>query len=516
MITRVIQRKRPRRPAVLVVTTAVAVALLSATAVFALLTDSGNVDVQVPDKTTSKVDQQTNGGAFISYFGDGDNSFGSSGTGTFEPFVRLQGSSTEQGYNTDGRKNTQFDTKVGTWTHSILVSEIPQRPCPGPEDPAGAPPPPALGSLTCFELFVDINDGNNAKHISLNDVEVWYTLDPNLTGYVPGATGFASDATKVYDFSGAILINDVNQGSGRGDLRYNIPIDGTNVALPTNCNYGNLLCETYFVLYSQWGTTGDLGGFNYGSEGGFEEWKVRIYPIPNTTGTQLKNTNGTLTTADDTNIADGGNVTIGTGVYDTATITGATADAGGTVSYYYQNQTVPGCSAGTLIGSAVTVTNGVVPASATVTLSTAGTYEFWAAYSGDPPDNNASTSPCGSETVVVGQNTLTPTSTPIVNIKDSISVSGFAAPPVGNTANVTVGLFSDNICSAVNQVGSFTEFAVPAAGGTVSGTTDFVAATNGTWYFQISYAGDTNNASFTTACTAESVAVTITTLPVTP
>jgi uncharacterized repeat protein (TIGR01451 family) len=254
--------------------------MLLATAALATLTETGTIDVQVTDKGSSKVDRQaTTAGAFVSYFGDGDTTFGSSGTGTFDPFVRLQGSPTEQGYNTDGKKNVQFDTKVGTWTHSILVSQIPQRPCPGPEDPSGAPPPPPIGSLTCFELFVDINESNNAKHVSLNDVEVWYTANRNLTGYV-ATTGFPSGATKVYDFSGSILIHDVNQGSGRGDLRYNIPIDGTNVALPPNCNYGNPDCETYFVLYSKWGTQANIGTINYNSEGGFEEWKVRLYPTP--------------------------------------------------------------------------------------------------------------------------------------------------------------------------------------------------------------------------------------------
>ena len=49
--------------------------------------------------------------------------FGSSGTGTFNSFVRVQGTPTEQGYNTNG--TLQFDTKTGNWTKAILVSGIP-------------------------------------------------------------------------------------------------------------------------------------------------------------------------------------------------------------------------------------------------------------------------------------------------------------------------------------------------------------------------------------------------------
>jgi hypothetical protein len=233
----------------------------------AQIIDSGTVDVQVTNNNQSQVDKQTAKGAFISYFGDGDTTFGSSGTGVFDPFVRLQGSPTEQGYNTNGA--TQFDTKVGTWTHAILVSQIPQRPCPT----VATVPPVTVGSLTCFELFVDINDSNGASSfISLNKVEVYFTSNANLTGY-----NFTGSAALQYAFSGNVLIHDVNQGSGRADLRYDIPITGTNgVPLPPNCNYGNSACTTYFVLYSQWGTS--TGAHDYSSDGGFEEWKVKIYP----------------------------------------------------------------------------------------------------------------------------------------------------------------------------------------------------------------------------------------------
>jgi len=46
------------------------------------------------------------------------------GTGVFEPFVRLQRKESEQGYNTDGRP-VQFDEDTSHWTHDLLLSEIP-------------------------------------------------------------------------------------------------------------------------------------------------------------------------------------------------------------------------------------------------------------------------------------------------------------------------------------------------------------------------------------------------------
>jgi hypothetical protein len=247
---------------------ATVILLGGATIAMALLSDSGTVDVRVTDNTTSVVDETTAEGAYVSYFGDKDNTFGPAGTGTFEPFVRLQADGTESGYNTNG--TLQFDTKGGTWTKAIKVSSIPQRPCP---------------SGMCFELFNDINESNaqqGAKgRISLNEVEVWYTDDANLTGYP-----FAGDpdTTLEYDFSGDILINDVNQGSGRGDLRYLIPIGG-DVTVPADCDYGNPACATYFVLYSEWGTTGLALGDDFATDGGFEEWKVKVYPAISLTKT---------------------------------------------------------------------------------------------------------------------------------------------------------------------------------------------------------------------------------------
>lgn len=480
MITRVLKWKRPRPLALLAIVGAFVAAGLFAAVALADSSGNPDCDIQVQNKTETDI-CTTDALAKVRYIGDKSQSFGSSGTGTFSPFVRLQGSTSEAGYNTDG--TLEFDTKAGTWTSTILVSEIPIR----TED----------GCIDCWELWVDINESNSTSTVSLNEMEIWFTTNANLTGYdVPWTI---AQAQKQYDFSGEILINDVNQGSGRGDLRYMVP--QTGITIPTNCNYGNTACTTYFLLYSEWGTT---TGFE--SDGGFEEWKVKIYPIPNTTATQLKNTNGTVDTGNDTNIADGGSVTIGTGVYDTATITGATADAGGTVSYYYQNQTVPGCLNGTLIGSAVAVTNGVVPASATVTLSTAGTFEFWAVYSGDPPDNNASTSPCGSETVVVGPNTPAPHSTPVVQIKDTLTVTGFTADVTGN---VLVGLYTSADCTT-GQIGSNATFAASLFVGGGSQETSFVAVTAGTKYFKISYAGDNNNTLFSSC--AENVGVTITSL----
>src|SRR5688572_20016544 len=97
-------------------------------------------------------------------------------------------------------------------------------------------------------------------------------------------------------------------------------------------------------------------------------------------------TEGTEDTEDDTAVPDGATVTIPSTLYDTATLTDATADAGGTATYYYQKQdddpeTDPVCDnlVGTSLGT-FDVTDGDIPDSNTVILDETGEYEFWVEY----------------------------------------------------------------------------------------------------------------------------------------
>jgi uncharacterized repeat protein (TIGR01451 family) len=270
--------------------------LLFAAVALALVSDSGTHSVIVPDSGSSRLADPPLDNAIVEYIGSSaDNQ--SSGTGIFDPFVRLQGSPTERGYNTDGAP--EFQTKTGKWTHAIKANAIPLIDCDGPSLP---------GTALCWELFVDINESNTAKYISLNVVEVWFTDDPDLVGY--DDPGFADQGADLeYQFIGDILIHDVNQGSGRGDLRYLIPIE----------NITPWDSDTYFVLYSSWGTTAGEApdGKTWGSEGGFEEWKVR--KTPNVSILKTANPAGPVNAGDDigfditvsnTGVADATDVTI--------------------------------------------------------------------------------------------------------------------------------------------------------------------------------------------------------------
>jgi len=249
--------KRMRRGSKLLVLTGVLLFGMGATAVFA---DGGTLDVEVANNTQYANDQTTDG-AIVEYIGSVHTDFGSSGSGTFDAFLRTHATPNEEGYNSDlTQSDFEFDEVSGAFTHSILVSEIPIVDCESID-----------GSITenglCWELFADINDSNSTPLIQLTDLEIYFSGVPSPTGYPFGLT-------PVYDFSGEVHINDVNPGSGRGDLRYLVPLTG--ITTPTDCEYGNPACETYFVLYTRWGAE---EGSDYTTDAGFNEWKVREYPI---------------------------------------------------------------------------------------------------------------------------------------------------------------------------------------------------------------------------------------------
>ena len=205
-------------------------------------------------------------------------------------------------------------------------------------------------------------------------------------------------------------------------------------------------------------------------------------------------------------------VTPGTAVHDSSTLSGATATAGGTVTYTVYTDSE--CSLGAVSAGTKTVTNALVPASNNVTLSTPGTFYWQAAYSGDA-NNLAATSTCGSEIVTVGKFTPsvsttlstsnTSTSTPV---HDSATLSG-ASADAGGTA--TYSVFTNTACTA----GMMPAGTKTVVGGVIPNSDPLTFATPGTYYWQVVYSGDAKNAAATSACTREVLTITAPTPPVT-
>jgi len=190
-------------------------------------------------------------------------------------------------------------------------------------------------------------------------------------------------------------------------------------------------------------------------------------------------------------------IPVGGTVHDSATITGATANAGGTVTYtVYTNDT---CTDNPQDAGTKTVANGVVPDSDPITFNTAGDYYWQAVYSGDA-NNNGATSLCTSEHLVVAkQNTAMTTAQNLIP-NDDANLNG-ATSTAGGT--ITFELFSpaDAICSGTP---AYTQTVNVSGPGTYSTTnTTFIASTEGTWRWKVSYSGDANNEGSTSACGVE-------------
>jgi hypothetical protein len=183
----------------------------------------------------------------------------------------------------------------------------------------------------------------------------------------------------------------------------------------------------------------------------------------------------------------------GSSVFDSSRLTGATSTAGGSVQYeYFSGSTCTGTA--TPVGSPVTVTNGVVPNSASQQFGSDGYYSWNAVYSGDA-NNYGATSGCEPLTVSAIITTAPSSSAITIGgyVTDSASLSG-ATPNAGGT--VTYQYFSGVSCSGSPGIlppVTVTDGVVPN-----SGPTWFFVA--GSYSWNAVYSGDSNNLGSTSQC----------------
>jgi hypothetical protein len=175
------------------------------------------------------------------------------GTGVIQPFLRVQASPTEEGYNTSG--GTPFDDKAGPWTHDIQFSDLQSTAV-------------SVNGATYYKILVDLNEPNGAKStISLENLQFYtsgtgskttenlsqlgtlrYSLDTNT-----GDNSVSFDAGR-------------NHGSGSGDAYIYIP---ATAFAGTNAN-------DYVYMYVNFGSADET------TAGGFEEFALvrNLTPVP--------------------------------------------------------------------------------------------------------------------------------------------------------------------------------------------------------------------------------------------
>ncbi len=193
----------------------------------------------------------------------------------------------------------------------------------------------------------------------------------------------------------------------------------------------------------------------------------------------------------------------GQSIQDSATLTGATFNAGGTVTYSLFNGGA--CGGGAIDTSTVTVTNAVVPNSKAFTINVVGTYSMDATYS--PDANNAAPAPAGCEgpitvniaTPMISTQLSATTITVLDSVTDSATLSGATSTATGT---VDYKLFAGGTCMGGAIA---TDLGKAVVSGLPAGSRAFVfpgdIPSPGAYSFTAKYSGDANNMGpVTSAC----------------
>ena len=105
------------------------------------------------------------------------------GTGVIDPFLRIQMTGSEQGYNTS--LGTPYDDKAGIWTHALLLSDIPIV---------------TINGTSYRQFGLDINESSGGKNLflSLNQVQIFQTNGDRMNDTLtPADTSGGSHAAQI-------------------------------------------------------------------------------------------------------------------------------------------------------------------------------------------------------------------------------------------------------------------------------------------------------------------------------
>ncbi|MBA2584989.1 MAG: hypothetical protein H0U99_00700 [Chthoniobacterales bacterium] len=183
------------------------------------------------------------------------------GTGVIDPFLRLQATPNEEGYNTSlATPAAPFDDKAGVWTHDVRYSDLQQSTV-------------SIGGTQYFKLLLDINEPAGSKSlISLDSLQIYTSA--TAAPLVTDVSNLNSLGTLRYNIDAGgdsyVLLDAArNHGSGSGDMYAYIPVS----------NFAGTLADDYVYLYSRFG---DQQTADATSEGGFEEWAIvrNVTPVP--------------------------------------------------------------------------------------------------------------------------------------------------------------------------------------------------------------------------------------------
>ena len=226
---------------------------VAALASFAILTMAPSAALAIP---VNPIDLTTLGSSGT--FGDGaiwsQQITQPTGTGVYDPFLRLQGTGNQgfqQGFNTDASQ--VLDNKAGIWTHSIQLSDLQAV---------------EVGGVQYYSFDLDINDpqGLQKSPISLDTFQL-FTVAGNPA--ISSLSALQALGSLRYDMDASMdtsvfLDSALKPGSGTDDM---------NVLIPVTYFAGSQPAD-FLYLYSTFGETAGFEGNSYLAQGGFEEWRV--------------------------------------------------------------------------------------------------------------------------------------------------------------------------------------------------------------------------------------------------
>jgi len=206
-----------------------------------LITSFGIAAALLSTARATVLDLGTNGDGFVNGAYFAVSNAHPTGTGVYNPFLTVQNSPWEQGYNSS---TGNFDTtREPQWNHEIRFSDLQVV---------------TVGGTNYFGFAVDVNEpnGGNQAGISLNGLGIWTSstvqnsTSTDANGFFNGSLG-----TLRYDLgANSVLYNDQHSGSGTDDLSILIP---TSFFAGTGQN-------DFVYMFQRWGNTDS-------SQGGFEE-----------------------------------------------------------------------------------------------------------------------------------------------------------------------------------------------------------------------------------------------------
>jgi hypothetical protein len=390
-------------------------------------------------------------------------------------------------------------------------------------DAGQIPPSDAVPFETAGDYYWQVNysgDTNNLPDVSTCGDEILHVTDQNITSVTTLLSGGGQGPAKTISVPANTTVTDqatiLNAtAAATGTMTYRWYATDNCTGSPTIASTEDVDLDVGPVpasdgvpfstpgVYS-WRAQYSGDADNLGSTSPCDEILTVTEANPNTP---------TLTTSLDGGGSNtGAHITVApsTQVHDTATLTGATPTAGGSISYaVYSNSN---CT--TLVQNATPGNNTItdptdIPDSQNVTLTTPGVYYWMATYTGDA-QNTVDSTTCGDETLTVsapGQNTPTLSTILEGGNQSGQSISVPAGTAVHDTADltgettdaggtVTYRYYTNSTCSTGVQTVSTEN----VNNGVVDDSNDVTFNTAGTFYWQATYSGDTNNAGTTSPC----------------